>query len=185
MGEEYKVLIPREEIALMVGELASRILEYHKKEKILYFVTVLDGARRFSSDIIQNIFDQGTPPRITTLDNEIKLSSYGTGTETKGEIEVVKDISVKLEGRDIIVLEDLADTGLTLQFLIDHLSNKHHVNSVELCCLLSKPSRRRVEVPIKYIGREIPDEFIFGYGIDKGGMYRELDDICYIPKKAA
>jgi hypoxanthine phosphoribosyltransferase len=184
MEEEFKVLIPREEIALMVGELSRKIADNHKGENILYFVTVLDGARRFSSDIKQRIFDDGTPPRVSILGYDIKLSSYGTGTETSGDIAVVKDIDGRLEGKDVVVLEDLIDTGLTLRFLMDHLLNNKKANSVELCCLLSKPSRRRVEVPITYLGREIPDEFIFGYGIDKGGKYRELEDICYIPKSS-
>ncbi|MBT9160707.1 MAG: Hypoxanthine phosphoribosyltransferase [Dehalococcoidia bacterium] len=109
----------------------------------------------------------------------IRVSSYGSGKESSGEIEVVHDLTTPVEGRDILVIEDIVDTGLSLSFLLDHLRQRKPA-SLRLCALLDKPSRRKTPISIDYLGFTIPDRFIVGYGLDFDERYRYLPDICYL-----
>lgn len=176
MEKQIEILIPREEIAVMVNGLAKQIV-LNSDRKALYTLTVLIGARRFANDTIRNI--QSKYPNIKIFDDDIRLSSYGNRTETQGWVDIVKELKGNPKGKDIIVLEDLIDTGITMNFLRDYLINEKGANSVRIVALLSKPSRRMVDVEIDHIGKEIPDHFIFGYGIDVEGEHRNLQDICY------
>jgi len=113
------------------------------------------------------------------IDNHyVKLSSYGHSKDSSGKITVKKEVD-DVQGKDLIIVEDIVDRGLTLKFLEDYLLNKKHASSLKVCSLLSKPSRRVVDVKIDYLGKEIPDLFIFGYGLDDAGKCRELPNIRY------
>ncbi len=164
---EIEVLINEAEIAGLVNNLAQEIVDDHKDQSNLYFVTVLIGARTFSDDLQKRILDI---QNFKIGDYEIKLSSYGNSTESCGKVTVVKDIKENVEGLDLVVVEDLIDTGITLDFLKNYLLNKKGARSVKICSLLSRPSRRKsdIDLPIDYLGREIPDLFVFGYGLDRG-----------------
>jgi len=109
----------------------------------------------------------------------IRISSYGAGRESTGKVKVVQNMETPAEGRDILVVEDIVDTGLTVSFLLDYLSQKNPA-SLKLCALLDKPSRRRVQVNIDYLGFTVPDKFIVGYGLDCNEEFRCLPDICYL-----
>ncbi|TKJ17231.1 hypoxanthine phosphoribosyltransferase [Candidatus Woesearchaeota archaeon B3_Woes] len=173
MGQ-FEVLISQEEIADLVNGLAQEIVKNHQEQFPLYLVTVLNGARTFSDDLQKRILGIQS---FEIVDYEIKLSSYGNSTESSRDVEIVKYIEENVEGLDLIIVEDIVDTGLTLDFLKNYLLNEKGAHSVRICSLLSKPSRRETDVQIDYLGREIPDKFIFGYGIDKGEQYRGLPDI--------
>lgn len=173
---QIEVLINEAEIADLVNNLAQQIVDDHKDQSNLYFVTVLKGARTFSDDLQKRILDI---QNFEINDYEIRLSSYGKGTESSGKIKVVKDIEGDVQGQEVIIVEDIIDTGRTLNFLRNYLLNEKGARSVKICSLLSKPSRRKVDVQIDYIGREIDDLFIFGYGIDKGEQYRDLPHIAF------
>ncbi len=180
----HEVLIDQEEIADLVNNLAKQIVEGHKDQSNLYLVTVLKGARTFSDDLQKSILGiRG----FKIDDYEIKLSSYGNSTESSRDVKVVKDIEENVEGLDLIIVEDLIDTGITLDFLKNYLLNKKGASSVKICSLLNKPSRRdeKVDVQIDYLGRDIPDEFVFGYGLDRGqgDEDRKLPNIVYQKEK--
>jgi len=101
------------------------------------------------------------------------VSSYGAGTKTSGEVQIIKDLENSIDGRDLIIVEDILDSGVTLNYLMKVLTARG-ANSIRLCTLLSKPDRRRVDVPVDYLGFEIPDEFVVGYGLDFAERYRNL-----------
>jgi len=159
------VLVTEEEIREIVKELGVKITADYKG-KNLFLITVLKGAVLFLGDLMRAI---ECPCEIEFM----VTSSYGSGTVSSGNVKIVKDIDVPLDGKDILIVEDILDTGLTLNFLMDLLKNRNP-NSIEICTLLDKPSRRVRDVKAKYIGREIPDEFVVGYGLDYAEKYRAL-----------
>jgi hypoxanthine phosphoribosyltransferase len=130
------------------------------------FVGVLRGAAVFLADLIRTV---DLPLQV----DFIALTSYGRSTETSGQVQLVKDLEASIEGRHVILVEDIVDTGLTLAYLVGNLRNRNPL-SVRVCALLSKPSRRRVAVDIKYLGFEIPDRFVVGYGLDFDQRFRHL-----------
>ena len=137
---------------------------------------ILKGAWIYLADLLREV----------DLDGDVdfmSVSSYGSGTSTSGTITIVKDLSVDVTGRDVLIVEDIVDSGLTLARLKD-LMRDRNAKSVEISTLLSKPSRRKVEVDVKYIGFEIPDEFVIGYGLDFDEKYRTLRDICVLAEEA-
>ncbi len=160
-----EVLLTKEEIDEVVKELGKKITEDYKG-KNLFLITVLKGAVVFLGDLMRAI---ECPCEIEFM----VVSSYGSGTTTTGNVKIVKDIDVPLEGRDVLIVEDILDTGLTLDFLIDLLKNRNPA-SIEICTLLDKPSRRKADIQAKYTGRQIPDEFVVGYGLDYDEKYRNL-----------
>ncbi|MBQ7902552.1 MAG: hypoxanthine phosphoribosyltransferase [Oscillospiraceae bacterium] len=160
-----EVLLTKEEIEKLVKDLGARITEDYKG-KNLFLITVLKGASVFMADLMRAI---DLPCEIEFM----VLSSYGSGTTSTGSVKIVKDIDLPLEGKDVLVVEDILDTGYTLDFLFN-LLKKRNPNSVEICTLLDKPERRKVQVAAKYIGREIPDEFVVGYGLDYDEKYRNM-----------
>lgn len=135
-------------------------------EQDLHFVCVLKGAFMFLSDLIRAMSGN------VTIDF-MALASYGGGTTSSGEVRLVKDLDKGLEGRDVIIVEDIVDTGLTLHYLQEILRARGP-RSLRTACLLSKPSRRLVEVPVDYIGFTIDDKFVVGYGLDYAEQYRHL-----------
>lgn len=160
-----EVLISREKVEERIKELAKEI-EKDYAGKNLVCVGLLKGSVMFMSDIIKCI----------DLDLRIdfmKVSSYGGGTNSTGVVKILKDVDVDLAGKDVLIIEDIIDTGLTILNVKDFL-NKKNPNSVKVCTLLDKPSRRVVEVKGEYVGFEIPDEFVVGYGLDLDEKYRNL-----------
>lgn len=160
-----EVLISREKVEERIKELAKEI-EKDYAGKNLVCVGLLKGSVMFMSDIIKCI----------DLDLRIdfmKVSSYGGGTNSTGVVKILKDVDVDLAGKDVLIVEDIIDTGLTILNVKDFL-NKKNPNSVKVCTLLDKPSRRVVEVKGEYVGFEIPDEFVVGYGLDLDEKYRNL-----------
>ncbi len=170
-----KVLISEQEIQARVAELGS-IISRDYEGKFPLVIGVLKGAWIFLADLVRSI----------DLDTEIEfmsVSSYQGGTQTTGSITLVKDLQVSVEGRDVIIVEDIVDTGLTLSHLRDLLVSRN-ANSVQIATLLSKPSRRKVDVPVKYVGFEVPDEFVIGYGLDFAERFRGLRDIAVLKEEA-
>ena len=164
-------LISREQIASLVEHLASRISrDYEDKELVL--ICVLKGAFIFLSDLVRHL-------RTPVVIDFIRAASYGAGMKTSGVIELTKDIEVPLENRDVLIVEDIIDTGRTLKFLKERLLLANP-RSVKVCALLDKRARREVEIEADYVGKEIDDLFVVGYGIDFNDLYRNLPEICYV-----
>jgi hypoxanthine phosphoribosyltransferase len=163
-----KVLLSHDAIQTRVREMGAEIArDYVGKEP--HVVAVLKGACTFMTDLARAI---DLP---LTLDY-IAVSSYGAATKTSGEVQLVKDLDKGLEGRDLLVVEDIVDTGLTLNYLLKVLKARGP-RSVKVAALLSKPSRRLVETPVDYVGFTIEDHFVVGYGLDYNERYRNLRDI--------
>jgi len=160
-----EILVDEAAIVAKVRELGARIAkDYRGKDLVL--VSILKGALPFLADLMRQI------PVPLSLDF-LEVSSYGAGTETSGVVRILKDLANPIEGRDVLVVEDILDTGKTLAFVVDHLRSQHP-SSVRLCTLLDKPSRRLVPIEIDYRGFEIPDKFVVGYGLDYAERYRNL-----------
>lgn len=171
MPDVEKILIPSEEIQQKVRELGGRITEdYRDKNPLL--VCILRGAVIVLGDLMRYI---DLPCEIDFMD----ISSYGTGTSSSGVVRILKDLEEDITGRHVLIVEDIIDTGLTLSYLKRSLLARNPA-SLEIFALLSKPSRRRVEIEVKYLGFEVPDEFVVGYGLDYAGAYRNLPDICVL-----
>jgi hypoxanthine phosphoribosyltransferase len=161
-----EVLITSEQIQAKVAELGARIsADYLEREVTL--VSVLKGSLPFMADLMRSI-------RVPLTIDLMEVSSYGgASTETTGLVRILKDLSSPIEGREVLIVEDIIDTGLTLNYLIRYLNGKNP-SSLRICTLLDKPARRLVEIPIDYLGFEIPDRFVVGYGLDYGEHYRNL-----------
>ena len=166
-----EVLLSPVEIALRVGELA-RIITSNYKDKDLVLVCLLKGATIFWADLSRQI----DLPLVTEF---VGVSSYGDKTTSSGVIKFDYDLSCATEGRDVLVIEDIVDTGLTLAYLCHRLRARNPA-SLKICALLDKPSRRKVEVEVHYVGFTIPDAFVVGYGLDYGQKYRNLPYIAIL-----
>jgi hypoxanthine phosphoribosyltransferase len=166
MQEDIKeVLISRRELKKICTRLGEEITKDYK-DKNLYIVTVLKGAVVFLTDLMRCI---DCPCEIDFM----VVSSYGTGTKTSGNVKIVKDIDTLLEDKDVLIVEDILDSGLTLNFVINLLKSRNP-KSIEICTLLDKPARRACDVNAKYVGVQVPDEFVVGYGLDYNEKYRNL-----------
>jgi hypoxanthine phosphoribosyltransferase len=170
------VLVASEDIQAKVRELGERITQDYREDKLL-LVGILRGAVVFLSDLMRHL---ELPCEIDFMD----ISSYGTGTQTSGVVRILKDLEEDITGRHVLIIEDIIDTGLTLSYLRRMLLQRGPA-SLEICALLSKPSRRQVDLSVKYLGFEVPDEFVIGYGIDYAGAYRNLPDIHALQPEAA
>jgi hypoxanthine phosphoribosyltransferase len=158
-------LISAEELHTRINEMSHEIrADFHGEP--LHFIGVLKGAVLFLSDLIRSM-DGGV-----TIDF-IALSSYGSGTSSSGEVRLIKDLDYGLEGRNVIIVEDIVDTGLTLHYLQEILRARNP-KSLRTACLLSKPSRRKIAVKVDHIGFTIEDRFVVGYGLDYAEQYRNL-----------
>ena len=168
---QVKILIARKEIDEAVTRLASEIRrDYQGKQPL--FIGILKGSFIFLADLIRRL---DMPVEI----DFVKLSSYAAAKETSGKVKMVQGLRTQVKDRDILVVEDIVDTGLTTSLLLDYLK-KRKPASLKLCALTDKPSRRRVSVPIDYLGFTVPDKFIVGYGTDCNEKFRYLPDICFI-----
>ncbi len=166
VSDVAEVLLSEEQIAAKVAEMGARIsADYDGRE--LTLVSVLKGSLPFMADLMRRIT---LPLRIDLME----VSSYGGATtESSGLVRILKDLSAPIEGRDVLLVEDIIDTGLTLNYLMRYLRGKNP-RSIKICTLLDKPARRLVEIPLDYVGFEIPDAFVVGYGLDFGEVYRNL-----------
>jgi hypoxanthine phosphoribosyltransferase len=166
VSDVSEVLLTEEQIEAKVVELGQLIsTDYAGRQ--LTLVSVLKGSLPFMADLMRNI---SLPLRIDLME----VSSYGgTATESSGLVRILKDLSAPIEGRDVLLVEDIIDTGLTLNYLLRYLKGKNP-RSIKVCTLLNKPARRLVEIPLDYVGFEIPDAFVVGYGLDFGEVYRNL-----------
>jgi hypoxanthine phosphoribosyltransferase len=169
--DKLRVLIGRERIAATVAEMGQRISQDFAGEPVV-LIGVLKGATVFLADLARQI----------TLDvsfDFIAVSSYGNAKQHSGEVKLVKDVDCSMEGRNIILVEDILDTGLTLTF-IQNMLRAHQPKSLKIAALLDKVSRRTEPIRGDYVGFEIPDEFVVGYGLDFAEHYRNLPDICVL-----
>jgi len=165
---QLKILISRDEIAKAVDRLASEIKkDYQGKHPLL--IGVLKGSFVFMADLIRQL---DLPLEL----DFIRLSSYGAAKESSGKVRVVQGVKTPIKGRDVLVIEDIVDTGITTSFLFDYL-RKRKPASLKLCALTDKPSRRRVPVSIDYLGLSLPNKFVVGYGLDFDQRFRNLPDI--------
>ncbi len=169
---ETRVLISEQKVMEKVAELAG-ILKEEYRDKHPLIIGILKGSFVFMADLIRMM---GIPVEIEF----VGLSSYGKGaTESAGKVKVVQGLKTPVKGRHVLVIEDIVDTGLTIRFLLDNLKKKKPA-SLKLCALLDKPSRRKIDVPIDYLGFSIPNVFVVGYGIDWDERFRYLRDVCFV-----
>ena len=170
---EYKlgeVIMPREVIAKRVKELADQIAKDLNKQEVLV-VGILTGASLFLTDLVREM-----PEDMDVRIDFMSVSSYMQDTTTSGVVRILHDIKKSIEGKNVLVVEDIIDSGLTLNYLLKLLQSRKPA-SLKTCVLLDKPSRRKTEVKVDYVGFEIPDEFVVGYGLDYAGKWRHLKDI--------
>jgi hypoxanthine phosphoribosyltransferase len=159
------VLIDESSLQARIAELGDEISrDYDGRDLLL--VGVLKGAVFFMSDLMRNL----------TIPCEVDfmaISSYGDSTDSSGVVRILKDLDINIDGRDVLVVEDIIDSGLTLSYLMRNLEAREPA-SLEICALLTKPERREIEVPVRYVGFEIPNRFVIGYGLDFAERYRNL-----------
>ena len=168
---QLKVLYTKEEIAERVARLAQQIsTDYQGKCPLL--VGILKGSFVFMADLIRLL-------QIPVEIDFISLSSYGSAKVTSGKVKVVQGLRFPVKGRDVLVIEDIVDTGLTVGFFMDYLRKKKP-SSLKLCALFDKPSRRQTPISIDYIGFTVPDKFLVGYGLDYNERFRHLPDLCVL-----
>jgi len=165
-----------DKIRSLIAELGKRISGDYAKilkpdEDVLVIVT-LKGAAFFAADLVREI---SVPIRM----DFVRVASYGAGTKTSGTVRILKDIESPVEGTHVLILDEIVESGRTLKFLIERMLASHP-KSLKVCSLLSKPSRREVEVDIDYLGAEIDDKFLVGYGLDYAEKYRNLPEVYYI-----
>jgi len=169
--DKLRVLITREQIAAKVAQIGERITADFAGESLM-LIGVLKGAAIFLADLARQI-------NLDTTFDFLAVSSYGSARQQSGEVRLVKDIDLPIEGRNIILVEDILDTGLTLTFLLSMLQARRP-KSLKVAALLDKISRRTEPVHGDYVGFAIPDEFVVGYGLDFAEQYRNLPDICVL-----
>ncbi|GBE57286.1 hypoxanthine-guanine phosphoribosyltransferase [bacterium BMS3Abin01] len=168
-----KVLLEEKEIRTRVSELAKAIsTDYQGMDPLL--VCVLKGAVFFMADLVREI---NVPCELDFM----AVSSYGSATDSSGVVRILKDLDANIEGRHVIIIEDIIDTGLTLSYLSKNLRARNPA-SVEVCALLTKPERRKADISCKYVGFEVPDTFVVGYGLDFNEDYRNLRFIASMPE---
>ncbi len=167
------VLFSREQIQARVVELGATITRDFAGERIV-LVGVLKGAAIFLSDLARHI-------AVDCTFDFVSVSSYGKGTTSSGQVKVIKDVDESIEGKNVILVEDILDTGLTLSYLCK-LMRQHHPRVLRVAALLDKPERRVQAIEADYIGFRIPNHFVIGYGMDFAERYRNLPDICLMPE---
>ena len=161
-----KILITEDEIREAAKRLAAQIEKDYEGEDDIFFVGLLKGSVQFMADLLKNI------DMMCKIDF-MCVSSYGKGTKSTGRVNIIKDLSEPIDDKNVIIVEDIIDSGNTLSFIKKYFSAKN-AKSVRICTLLNKPSRREVEIDVEYVGFEVPDEFVVGYGLDYQEYYRNL-----------
>ena len=166
-------LVEEGDLAVRVRELGEQIsADYTGRE--LFLVGVLKGAVFFMADLMRQL-------EVPCAIDFMAVASYGSSTDTSGVVRILKDLDASIEGRDVLIVEDIVDSGLTLNYLLRTLRARNPA-SLEVCALLTKPERRKVELPIRYVGFEIPNEFAIGYGLDHGEQYRNLPFVAALSR---
>ena len=167
-----EVLVSRERIRRRVWAMARQVERDYKGENV-HLICILKGACIFLADLLREL-------RVPVSVDFIAVSSYGKGTLPSGEVRITKDLDASIEDLNVIIVEDILDTGLTLNYLYRILQSRKP-RSLRIAALLDKPARRVKEVRVDYIGFKIPDKFVVGYGLDYGEQYRNLPDVCVLP----
>jgi hypoxanthine phosphoribosyltransferase len=170
-SEVGEVLVAEEELKRRVRELGEAISRDYAGRPLL-LVGVLKGAVFFLSDLMRFI---DIPVEVDFM----AVASYGSATDSSGVVRILKDLDVAIEGRDVLIVEDIVDSGLTLQYLLRNLGSRNPA-SLEVCALLTKPDRRKVDLPTRYVGFEIPDRFVIGYGLDYAERHRNLPFVAVL-----
>lgn len=165
IGDLKEVLLDENTIMAKIKEIGESISKDYRGEELV-LVGVLKGSVMFMSDLMKNI-------TIPCCMDFMAVSSYGAATETSGIVRILKDLDYQIEGKHVLVVEDIIDSGVTLKYLIEYLKSRKPA-SLEIACLLNKPERRRVEIEVKYEGFKVPDYFLVGYGLDYAEKYRNL-----------
>jgi hypoxanthine phosphoribosyltransferase len=168
---KLRVLITAEQIQTRIRELGEKISKDYPTGN-LYLICILKGATIFMADLARALH------RDVSIDF-MGISTYGKGKTSSGEVKVTKDLDISLEGADVLIVEDIVDSGVTLNYLM-HLLDQRKPRSIRIAALLDKPERRLRPVHVSYVGFEIPDEFVVGYGLDYAEKYRNLSDICVL-----
>jgi hypoxanthine phosphoribosyltransferase len=166
-----EILIDEETLGARIAELGVEVsADYEGRDLLL--IGVLKGAVFFMADLMRHL----------TVQCEVDfmaISSYGDSTDSSGIVRILKDLDINIEGRDVLVVEDIIDSGLTLSYLMRNLESREPA-SLEVCALMTKPARREIDVPVRYIGFEIPNRFVVGYGLDFGERYRNLPYVAVL-----
>lgn len=170
-GDCLKTMISGEQIQQRIREMGAAISRDYAGRP-LHLVCILKGASVFLADLLRSL-------ELDISIDFIAVSSYKKGTTTTGEVQLTKDLDFPLQGRDVLIVEDIVDTGLTLNYLY-HLLESRGPRSLKIATLLDKPSRRIEPVEVQYVGFEIPDAFVVGYGLDYGERYRQLPEVCVL-----
>jgi hypoxanthine phosphoribosyltransferase len=173
MSPPGKIFLSSQKIAQLVEDLGKRITKDYEAvlapgEELLAVVT-LKGALLFAADLVRHI-------RVPLALDFVRLASYGSGTKSSGSVRFLKDLEMPVQGRHVLILDEIVDSGRTLEFLLGRIG-ADHPKSARIAALLSKPSRREVEVKVDYLGTEVEDRFLIGYGLDHGEKHRQLPDI--------
>jgi hypoxanthine phosphoribosyltransferase len=166
-----EILVPAADLQRRIRELGGEISRDYQ-DRDLIMIGVLKGAVLFLADLMRELT---VPCEIDFM----AVSSYGSETDSSGVVRILKDLDSSIEGRHVLIVEDIIDSGLTLQYLLRNLRARNPA-SVEVCALLTKPDRRRVELPIRYVGFEIPNRYVIGYGLDYGQHYRNLSCVAVL-----
>ncbi|HEY3205337.1 MAG TPA: hypoxanthine phosphoribosyltransferase [Gaiellaceae bacterium] len=170
-----EVLIDAETLSGRIAELGAEVsADYEGRDLLL--IGVLKGAVFFMADLMRRL----------TIPCEVDfmaISSYGASTDSSGVVRILKDLDINIEGRDVLVVEDIIDSGLTLSYLMRNLESREPA-TLEVCALLTKPGRREIDVPVRYVGFEIPNRFVIGYGLDFGERYRNLPYVAVLSDDA-
>ncbi len=164
-----ETLVSHEDLTRRIGEMGTEISRDYEGRDLL-MIGVLKGAVLFIADLMRHLT---VPCEIDFM----AISSYGSEIDSSGVVRILKDLDAPIGGRDVLIVEDIVDSGLTLQYLLRNLQARSP-RSLEVCALLTKPERRRVELPIRYVGFEIPNRFAIGYGLDHAQKYRNLDHVA-------
>jgi hypoxanthine phosphoribosyltransferase len=175
-GPALRVLISQQQIQARVREMGAEIDRDYPNGN-LYLICILKGACFFLADLAR------------ALQREVRvdfmgISSYGKGKTTSGEVKVTRDLDISVEGADLLIVEDIVDSGVTLNYLM-HVLEQRKPRSIRIAALLDKPERRQRQVEVAYVGFRIPDEFVVGYGLDYGERYRNLPDVCVLQGETA
>ena len=165
MAEHIRVLLTEEEVDKRIQEIGEQISKDYAGKQV-HLVCVLKGGSFFMCELAKRI-------TVPVFIDFMSVSSYGDGTESSGIVRIIKDLDDSIIGENVLIVEDIIDSGRTLSYLVENLKSRG-AKTVRLCTLMSKPSRRVVDVPVDYIGYEIPDEFVVGYGLDYAQRYRNL-----------
>jgi hypoxanthine phosphoribosyltransferase len=171
-----ETLIRGDALQRRVCELAQAISRDYAERRLL-LVCVLKGAIFFLADLMRQI---DIPVEVDFM----AVASYGSATDSSGVVRILKDLDMPIEGRDVLIVEDIVDSGLTLQYLLRNLGSRNPA-SLEVCALLTKPARRKVDLPVRYVGFEIADTFVVGYGLDYGERYRNLPYVAALERATA